>query len=126
MRVGLRRLGAIAIADKLEDAFALIDLLAQHRAEVAGFGAENLLPDRLVTEEGKRVGGELAAAPEFAADSGNKDEWKRSHEDVIPTESPSGKAPTTRICLASPKRYRARPFRPVRDSLGPVRSLSQR
>ena len=79
LRVGLRRLGAVAIADDLEDAFALIDLLAQHRAEVAGFGAENLLPDGLVTEEGEGVSGELPATPEFPADSRNKDERKRGH-----------------------------------------------
>ena len=79
LRIGLRRLGAVAIADELEDAFALIDLLAQHRAEIAGFGAEDFLPDWLVTEEGKGVGGELPAAPQLAADGGNKDERKRGH-----------------------------------------------
>src|SRR5436190_11503969 len=34
------RLGAVAIADNLEDPFALIDLLTQHRAQVAGFSAK--------------------------------------------------------------------------------------
>src|SRR5687768_2376227 len=38
LRIGLGRFGAIAIADNLEDAFALIDLLPQHRAEIACFG----------------------------------------------------------------------------------------
>jgi hypothetical protein len=76
LRIGLGRLGAVAIADNLEDAFALIDLLAQHRAQVAGFGPENLLPDRLVAQEGQGVGGELPAASQLAADGGNEDEWK--------------------------------------------------
>ena len=79
LRIGLSRLGSVAIADDLEDAFALIDLLAQHRAEVASFGAEDFLPDGLVTEEGEGVGGELPAAPQLAADGGNKDERKRGH-----------------------------------------------
>jgi hypothetical protein len=54
----------------------LIDLLAQHRAQVARFGPENVLPDRLIPEEGQGIGGELPAASQLAADSGNEDEWK--------------------------------------------------
>src|SRR3979411_2845667 len=49
LRIGLGGLGAVAIADDLEDAFALIDLLAQHRAEIAGLGAEEILPEWLRT-----------------------------------------------------------------------------
>jgi hypothetical protein len=79
LRIGLGRLGAVAITDNLEDPFALIDLLPQHRAQVASFGAENILPDRLVTEIGQRVGGELPAAPQFLADGGNENERERSH-----------------------------------------------
>jgi hypothetical protein len=77
--IGRRRFGSVAITNDLEHAFALIDLLAQHRPEIAGFGAEDVLPDRLVTEERERIRGELAAAPQFTADRGNKDERKRSH-----------------------------------------------
>src|ERR1041384_2176208 len=54
LRIGLGRLGAVAIADDLEDAFALVDLLAQHPAQIAGLSPENILPDRLITEEGER------------------------------------------------------------------------
>src|SRR6266404_305463 len=79
LRIGLRRFGAIAIADDLEDPFALIDLLAQHRAQVAGLGAENILPDRLVTEEAERIRGELATAPQLTANCGNENQRKRSH-----------------------------------------------
>src|SRR5688572_29252592 len=79
LRVGLRGLCAITIADNLEDPFALIDLLPEHRAEIARFGAENVLPDRLVTEVSQRVRGELPAAPQFLADGGNENERERSH-----------------------------------------------
>jgi len=57
----------------------LIDLLAQHRAQVAGLGAENILPDRLVTEEAERIRGELAPAPQLTANCGNENQRKRSH-----------------------------------------------
>ena len=53
--VGFGRLGAVAIADNLEDPFALVDLLAQHRPKIAGFGPKDLLPDRLVTQERQGV-----------------------------------------------------------------------
>jgi hypothetical protein len=79
LAIRLERFGPVTIADNLEHAFALIDLLAQHGAEVAGFGAEDVLPDRLVTEKRERVRGELAAAPELTADRGNEDERKRGH-----------------------------------------------
>src|ERR1700682_4946544 len=74
LRVGLGRLGPVAIADDLKHAFALIDLLAQHRAQVAGFRTEDVLPDWLVAEESQRVGGKLAATPQLAADRGNENQ----------------------------------------------------
>jgi hypothetical protein len=79
LRIRLGRFGAVAIADDLEDAFALIDLLAQHRAEIAGLGPENVLPDRLVPKKAEGVGGELPPAPQFTADSGDEDERERGH-----------------------------------------------
>src|SRR5688572_3149449 len=79
LRIGLRRLRAVTIADNLEDAFALVDLLPEHRAEIARFGAENVLPDRLVTEIGQGVGRKLPAASQFLADGGNENERERSH-----------------------------------------------
>src|ERR1044071_704714 len=60
--IRLGRLGAITVADDLEDAFTLVDLLAQHPAQVASLSPKNVLPDRLITEEGERIGGELPAA----------------------------------------------------------------
>jgi hypothetical protein len=54
----------------------LIDLLAQHRAQVAGFGAKNLLPDRLVPEKGQSIGGKLPTTSQLTADRRNEDEWK--------------------------------------------------
>jgi hypothetical protein len=86
LRVGLERLSAVAIADYLEDAFALVDLLAQHGAEISGFGPENFLPDRLVTEEGEGIRGELAAASELSTDGGYEDERKRRHRRVLTRE----------------------------------------
>ena len=80
LRVGLGRLGAVAVADDLEHAFALVDLLAQHFAQVAGLGAEDILPDWLVTEEGEGIGGKLPAAAEFAANGGDEDQRERGHE----------------------------------------------
>src|SRR5438270_12448246 len=79
LRVGRGWLGAVAIANDLQHAFALVDLLTQHRAQVARLSAEDILPDRLVAEKGEGVGGELAAAAQFAADGGDEHERKRSH-----------------------------------------------
>ena len=67
------RLGAVALADELDDTFALIDLLTQHLAQVASFGAEDVLPDRLVTQESQRVGDELPRAAQLLAHRGNED-----------------------------------------------------
>jgi hypothetical protein len=57
----------------------LVDLLAQHPAQIAGLGAENILPNRLVTEKAQGISGKLAAAAKFAANGRNKNERKRSH-----------------------------------------------
>src|SRR3954449_1875494 len=82
-RIGRGRLGAVAVAYDLEDAFALVDLLAQHPAQIARLGAENILPDRLITEKAQGVGGELAATAKLAADGRDKNERKRSHGRLI-------------------------------------------
>jgi len=74
--IGFGWLSAVAIADDLQHALALIDLLAQHRTEVASFGAENVLPDRLITEIAEGVGRELPAAAQFAADGRDKNKWE--------------------------------------------------
>jgi hypothetical protein len=68
LRIGLRRLGAVAIPDDLENAFALVDLLAQHPAQIPRLGPEDILPDRLVAEEREGVRGQLPTAPELTAD----------------------------------------------------------
>src|SRR2546423_15518724 len=80
--IGRGRFGAVAVADDLEDAFALVDLLAQHPAQIAGLGPEDILPDRLVAEKSEGIGGELPAAAKFAADGGDEDERKGSHRRV--------------------------------------------
>src|SRR5438067_8274462 len=78
LRVGRGWLSAVAIANDLQNAFALIDLLTQHRAQVARLSAEDILPDRLVAEKGEGVSGKLAAATQFASDGEDKHERKRS------------------------------------------------
>src|SRR3954471_22655792 len=82
-RIGRGRLGAVAVTDDLEDAFALVDLLAQHPPQIARLGPENILPDRLVTQKAQGVSGELAATAKFAANGRNKNERKRSHGRLI-------------------------------------------
>jgi hypothetical protein len=114
LRIGLRRLGPVAIADNLEDPFALIDLLPEHRAQIACFRAENVLPDRLVTEIGERVGGELAAAPQLLADGGNENERERSHgrsyqfSSVLARLSPAGAGCGMRVFACHPKVHRVK------------------
>jgi hypothetical protein len=46
----------------LNNAFAVIDLLAQYFSQIPTFGPENFLPDRLVTEKTQCVGHELSGA----------------------------------------------------------------
>jgi hypothetical protein len=71
------------LADELDDAFALVDLRAQHLAEVAAFGPEDILPDRFVTEESQSVGDKLARAAQFFADGGNENgrTWRHGGHD---------------------------------------------
>jgi hypothetical protein len=102
LRIGLGRLGAIAIADNLQNTFALIDLLAKHRAEIACFGAEDFLPDRLVTEIGQGVSRELAAAPQFLADGGNENERERSHGRSYQFCRDLARLPTRGACILLP------------------------
>jgi hypothetical protein len=78
-RIGRGGLGPVAVTYDLEHAFALVDLLAQHPAQIARLGAENILPNRLITEKAQGISGELAAAAKFAANGRNKNERKRSH-----------------------------------------------
>src|ERR1700674_2112702 len=62
------RFRAVALTDELDHAFALIDLLTQHLAQVAAFRPEDVLPDRLISQEGQGVGDELPGAPQLLAD----------------------------------------------------------
>jgi hypothetical protein len=62
------------LSDELDDAFALIDSLPKHRAQVAAFGSKNILPDWLITQEGKRVGHKLPGTAQLPADGRNKNE----------------------------------------------------
>ena len=60
--VGTRRFGPVTLADELNDAFAVIDLLAQESTQVSAFRAENLLPGRLITEKSQRISHQLPGA----------------------------------------------------------------
>jgi len=60
-------LGAVALTHKLDDAGACVDAAAYHAAQLAPFGAENILPVWLVTEELKRVRHKLTRASQFPA-----------------------------------------------------------
>ena len=68
-----RRLGAITLANELNDAFALIDLFTEHSAQIAALGAENVLPDWLVAEKGQSIYNQLPGAMKLTTDGGNKD-----------------------------------------------------
>ena len=70
--VGSWRLCSVALPHQLNDSFALIDLLAQQRAQVPAFCAENVLPDWLVAKEGQGVRHELPGASEFPTNGGNE------------------------------------------------------
>ena len=61
--VGCRRLRAVTLTDQLNHSFAAIDRLAQYFAEIAAFGAKNILPHRFVAEEAQCVGDQLPGAP---------------------------------------------------------------
>ena|SRR5438552_4574686 len=66
--IGNWRLRAVRLTHELDDAFALIDLLAQHVAQIAAFGSKNILPDRLVTKESQRIRNQLPGAMKLASD----------------------------------------------------------
>ena len=53
--IGSSRLGAKAETDQVNEPVTTVDLVAQHLPEVAAFGAEDVLPDRLVAEPGKDI-----------------------------------------------------------------------
>ena len=53
------RFRAVTLADELNDAFTLIDLLAKNLSQIATLSSENILPDWLVTEKSQRVGYKL-------------------------------------------------------------------
>src|SRR5260370_26035256 len=50
------RFRAVTLADELNDAFTLIDLLTKNLSQIATLSSENILPDWLVTEKSHRVG----------------------------------------------------------------------
>jgi hypothetical protein len=58
-------------------------LRAQHLAQVAGFGAENVLPDRLIAEERQGVSDELARTAQLFADGGDENGRARRHGGMI-------------------------------------------
>jgi hypothetical protein len=72
MVVGDGWLSSVTLTHQLDDSFALIDLLAQHRAQVASFRSEDVLPDRFVTQKGQRIGDKLPRAAELSTNRGNK------------------------------------------------------
>ena len=45
-----RRLGTVTVTDEMDQAVAVIDLVAQHLPQVTRLGPENVLPDRVVTQ----------------------------------------------------------------------------
>jgi len=53
------RFRAVTLADELNDAFTLIDLLTKNLSQIATLSPENILPDWLVTEKSQRVGYQL-------------------------------------------------------------------
>src|SRR6516165_7616999 len=65
-------LGAVASADQLNHAFALIDLFPQNLPEIAAFGAEDFLPNRFIPEKAQGISDKLPRAFEFAANRRNE------------------------------------------------------
>jgi len=59
LRVDCWRFRAVTLADELNDAFTLIDLLAKNLSQFATLSSENILLDWLVTEKSQRVGYQL-------------------------------------------------------------------
>ena len=67
--IDARRLGSVAFAHELHHPFTGVNPPAQHLPQVALFGAEDILPLRLVAKKGKGVGHKLPGAFQLAADS---------------------------------------------------------
>jgi hypothetical protein len=57
----------------LNHPLALIDLLAQHLAQVARLCSKDVLPNRLVTQKGHGICDELPCAPQLFANCGDED-----------------------------------------------------
>jgi hypothetical protein len=57
-----RSFRAVALANQLDDALALVDFIPQHGTEIACLGAKDVLPDRLVPKKGESVSHKLAGA----------------------------------------------------------------
>ena len=76
-RVRLGRLGAVAPADDLDEALAIVDLVAEDLPEVARFGPEDVLPDGVVTEPLEHVGRQLPDRLQLGRD--RRDEDPRFH-----------------------------------------------
>ena len=70
---------ASRLADELDHTFGLIDLLPQHLAQVAAFGSENILPNRLVSQKGQGVGYELPRTAQLLAHGRNENGRARRH-----------------------------------------------
>ena len=60
--VGCRWFHAVALPHELNNTFAVVDLLAQHFAQIPTFSPENFLPDGLITKKTQCVGHELSGA----------------------------------------------------------------
>ncbi len=60
LRIRLRRLAAIALADELDDSGGVVHPLAQDAAQVAGLGGRDVLPLRFVAEPDERLRHDVA------------------------------------------------------------------
>jgi hypothetical protein len=61
------------LPNELNDAFALIDLLAQQVAQISAFRAEDVLPDRLIPKKSQRISNKLPGASQLTTDCRNED-----------------------------------------------------
>src|ERR1700730_4806474 len=76
---------AVTLANQLDDAFAMINLLSQNFAKISALRAENFLPNWLITEKCQCVSDQLPRTFQLTAHSGNEHQRTRSHG----TQSPS-------------------------------------
>jgi hypothetical protein len=60
------------LADELDDAFGVINLLTQQRAQVPAFCAENVLPDWLIAKKSQGVSHQLPGAAKFPTNGRNE------------------------------------------------------